>query len=106
MRRRKLNVRRFAACLVLAAAALFFCGAYEGDQILVEDIHIVQPGDTLWSISEEYMHRNTGGRRYIMEFVEGVKELNPWIQENGYIIHPGDKVRVNYWVKKESGAGE
>lgn len=101
MRKRKFNVRRGAACLLLAATAFFFCGAYNGDQILVEDTHIVQQGDTLWSISETYMKKNTGGRRYIMEFMEGVKELNPWIKENGYTIHPGDRVRVNYWVKQQ-----
>lgn len=100
MSRIKLNARRGAACLLLAAAALFFCGMYEGDQVLVEDIHTVQQGETLWSISETYLQKNTGGRRYIMEFMEGIKELNPWIKEQGYTIHPGDKVRVNYWVKK------
>ena len=100
MKKRKFNARRGAACLVLAAAALFFCGMYKGDQVLVEDTHIVQSGETLWSISETYLQKNTGGRRYIMEFMEGIKELNPWIKEQGYTIHPGDKVRVNYWVKK------
>ena len=106
MRRRKFNARRRAACLLLAATAFFFCGTYNGDQVLVEDTHIVQQGDTLWSISETYMKKNTGGRRYIMEFMEGVKELNPWIEEGGYVIHPGDRVRVNYWIKKEPGASE
>ncbi len=100
MKKIKFHARRGAACLVLAAAALFFCGMYEGDQVLVEDTHIVQHGETLWSISETYLQKNTGGRRYIMEFMEGIKELNPWIKENNYTLHPGDEVRVNYWVKK------
>lgn len=100
MRKRKLHARRGAVCLLLAAAALFFCGTYDGDQVLVEDTHIVQSGDTLWSISETYLQKNTGGRRYIMEFMEGIEELNPWIREQGYTIYPGDKVRINYWVKR------
>ena len=103
MRRRKFNARRGAACLVLAAAAFFFCGMYDGDQVLVEDTYIVQPGDTIWGIGEKYLPLNTGGRRYLPEFVEGIKELNPWVKEQGYNIHPGDKIRVNYWIKKESG---
>ena len=100
MKNIKFHARRGAACLILAAATLLFCGMYKGDQVLVEDTHIVQRGETLWSISETYLQKNTGGRRYIMEFMEGIKELNPWIKENNYTLHPGDRVRVNYWVKK------
>ena len=96
-------LKRGAACLLLAGAAALFSGAYDGDQVLVEDTHIVRHGESLWSISEDYMKRNTGGRRYIMEFMEGIKELNPWLKANNYVIHPGDKIRVNYWIKKESG---
>ena len=106
MRKRKFNARRGAACLMLAAAAFFFCGAYKGDQELIEDTYIVQPGDTIWSIGETYLPLNTGGRRYLPEFVEGIKELNPWVVEQRYNIHPGDKIRVNYWIKKEPGASE
>lgn len=32
---------RRAACVLLAATAFFFCGAYEGDQELIEDTYIV-----------------------------------------------------------------
>ena len=100
MKKRKFNARRGAACLVLAAAALFFCGMYKGDQVLVETVYTVKAGDTLWSIGEKHLPLNTGGRRYLPEFIQGIEELNPWIREQGYTIHPGDKVRVNYWVKK------
>lgn len=103
MRRRKFNVRRGAACLLLAATAFFFCGMYDGDQELVETTYTVEPGDTLWSIGEKHLPLNTGGRRYLPEFIQGIEELNPWIREQGYTIHPGDKVRVNYWVLKDAG---
>lgn len=96
-------VKKCLTGAVLIGAAVLLTGFYDGDQVRVETVYTVQPGDTLWSISEEYLQKNTGGRRYIMEFMEGIKELNPWIKENNYVIHPGDKIRVNYWIKKESG---
>ena len=100
MRIRKFNAKRGAICFALAAAAFLFCGMYEGDQERVEIVYTVEPGDTLWHIGEKHLPLNTGGRRYLPEFVEGIKELNPWIKEQGYNIHPGDKVKISYWVKK------
>ena len=99
-------IKKFVGGVALIGAAVLLTGFYEGDQVQVETVHKVQKGETLWSISEDYLKKNTGGRRYIMEFMEGVKELNPWIKENGYVVHPGDRVRVNYWIKKEPGASE
>lgn len=96
-------LKKFLAGTAIIGAAVICAGFYDGDQVRVETVYTVQPGDTLWLISEEYLQKNTGGRRYIMEFMEGIKELNPWIKENNYVIHPGDKIRVNYWIKKESG---
>ena len=66
----------------------------------VETVYTVQPGDTLWSISEEYLQKNTGGRRYILEFKEGIKELNPWLVDSKEQVHTGDKVIISYWIKK------
>lgn len=91
------------AIAALIGAAAIFTGSYDGDQQLVEETYIVKKGDTLRTISEAYLPKNTGGRRYILEFEQGIEELNPWIRENHYVIHPGDKIRVNYWIKKESG---
>jgi len=102
MRKRKFNAKRGAVCFALTAAAFLFCGMYDGDQERVEITYVVQPGDTLWHIGEKHLPLNTGGRRYLPEFVEGIKELNPWVKENDYVIHAGDKIRISYWVKKAS----
>jgi nucleoid-associated protein YgaU len=67
----------------------------------VETVYTVQPGDTLWSISEEYLQKNTGGRRYILEFMSGIREVNPWLLETKDQVHPGDKITIRYWVKKD-----
>lgn len=93
-------LKKFLAGAAIIGAALICAGFYDGDQVRVETVYTVQPGDTLWDISEEYMQKNTGGRRYILEFMSGIRELNPWLLETHDQIQPGDKLTITYWVKK------
>lgn len=69
--------------------------------VLVEEVYTVKPGDTLWGIAEEYVKKNTGTRRYILEYKSGMEELNPWLLERKGMIYPGDKLTLTYWVKGE-----
>ena len=89
----------------IAAAALFSGagGAWEDGRnaVLVEEVYTVRPGDTLWSIAEEYVAKNTGTRRYILEYKSGMEELNPWLVERRGVIYPGDRLTLTYWVKGE-----
>ena len=94
-------IKKAAAVATLVGAALLTAGYYHGDQQRVEITYTVQPGDTLWHIGEEHIKLNTGGRRYLPEFIEGIKEMNPWIKEQDYNIHPGDKIKISYWVKAD-----
>ena len=89
------------ASLITAGAMLFSTGFAEGEAVLVEDEYIVQRGDCLREISEKYLEKNTYGPRYILEFEEGIHELNPWIRQQGGVIYPGNVVRINYWIKAE-----
>lgn len=107
--RQKRALKKAAICAAIAAAGLLACGwkwglcSYDGNQVLIEDTYTVRKGDTLRSISEEFLMKNTGGRRYVLEFEQGIIELNPILQgKAGTTIHPGDKLRINYWVKKEA----
>lgn len=88
----------------LAVAALCSGGVNPWDDgekaVLVEETYTVRPGDTLWDIAEEYVQKNTGTRRYILEYKSGIEELNPWLMERKGMIYPGDEIKVTYWVKE------
>lgn len=89
------------------AAASLFSGAvnpWDDDKnaVLVEEVYTVRPGDTIWGIAEEYVAKNTGTRRYILEYKSGIEELNPWLVERKGEIYPGDEIKVTYWVKEEA----
>lgn len=67
--------------------------------VLVEETYTVRSGDTLWDIAEEYVAKNTGTRRYILEYKEGIYENNPWLVDRKGLIRPGDELQMTYWVK-------
>jgi hypothetical protein len=90
------------------AAAVFLSGATgelfaDGrNAVLVEEVYTVRPGDTIWGIAEEFCAKNTGTRRYILEYKSGIEELNPWLLEQHGLIYPGDRLKLTYWVKEET----
>lgn len=90
----------------LAVAAILCAGMATEDDgqnaVLVEEIYTVRPGDTIWGITETYLQKNTGTRRYILEYKSDMEALNPWLVERKGLIHPGDEIRVTYWVKEET----
>ena len=98
--RRHIRWGRVAAAVIGGALVTLLTGAYSGDQKLVETVYTVREGDTLRDISERFLPLNTGGRRYILEFEEGIVELNPELWENRGSIYPGQEIRINYWVKE------
>lgn len=89
----------------VAAASLLSgaCNPWDDGKnaMLVEETYTVRPGDTLWDIAEEYVAKNTGTRRYILEYKEGMYENNPWLLDRDGMIYPGDKLTLTYWVKGE-----
>lgn len=99
-------VKLIAGCCI-AGAAILCAGACnpwdDGGAVLVEETYVVRPGDTIWGIAEEYVVKNTGTRRYILEYKEGIYENNPWLVERKGLICPGDQLVLTYWVKDEGG---
>ena len=89
---------------IVAGAAILCAGmATQEDThaVLVEEVYVVKSGDTLWDIAERYVAKNTGTKRYILEYKEGMYENNPWLLDRDGMIYPGDKLKVTYWVKEE-----
>ena len=89
---------------IVAGAAILCAGMAtqeDAHAVLVEEVYTVRPGDTLWDIAERYTAKNTGTRRYILEYKSGMEELNPWLMERKGEIYPGDEIKVTYWVKEE-----
>lgn len=90
--------------IILLVALLASCGngSYEGAGTLVTETYVVQTGDTLWAISEQFMQKNTYGPRDIREFYHGVIELNydtVFKNRQPGEIRPGDRLQINYWTK-------
>lgn len=92
-----------AGCVIAGLAILCagVCNPWDDGKnaVLVEEVYTVKSGDTLWDIAEEYTRKNTGTRRYILEYKSGIEELNPWLLERGGVIYPGDKLTMTYWVR-------
>lgn len=63
---------------------------------LVEAEYIVQAGDSLDTIAETYIKKNTYGPRELREFKSGIVQLNTWLMSRD--VQAGDIVRINYWV--------
>lgn len=95
----------FVGGAFVAAASLFSGAVNPWDDgrnaVLVEETYVVRPGDTIWGIAEQYIVKNTATRRYILEYKEGLYELNPWLLDRKGEIYPGDRITVTYWVKGE-----
>ena len=101
-----IEAKKLIAGCCIAGAAILFSGACNPwddgrNAVLVEEVYTVRPGDTIWGIAEEYVKKNTGTRRYILEYKSGMEELNPWLVERRGVIYPGDRLTLTYWVKGE-----
>ena len=99
--------KKIIAGCCIAGAAILCSGAVNPwedgkNAVLVEEVYVVQNGDTLWGIVEEYCAKNTGTRRYILEYKSGIEEMNPWLLERHGMIYPGDRLKLTYWVKEET----
>ena len=97
-------MKKAIAVATLAVAAVILSGAALRDDapnaVLVEEVYTVKPGDTVWSIAEEYLPKNTYSRRYILEYIDGMRENNPQIVGHEGEIQPGDVLKMTYWVKR------
>lgn len=99
-----MNAKAIIAGGIVAGAAILCAGMAtqeDAHAVLVEEVYVVRPGDTIWGIAETYCAKNTGTKRYILEYKSGMEELNPWLLDRDGMIYPGDKLTLTYWVKGE-----
>jgi lysM domain protein len=98
--------KKAIAGAAIAIAAILCAGAATHEDgrnaVLVEEVYVVKAGDTLWGISETYLRKNSGTRRYILEYKEGIYENNPWLVERKGLIQPGDQLVLTYWKKGDT----
>lgn len=91
--------------IALLMAALFVSAGNVSEAAEVDHrswtvVHVsyeAQEGDTLDSIAETYVQKNTYGVRDVSEFKEGIRELNDWLLTRD--LKKGDVLRINYWEK-------
>lgn len=99
------DAKTIIAGCALAGAAILLAGACnpwdDGGAVLVEETYTVKSGDTLWDIAERYTEKNTGTKRYILEYKSGIEQNNPWLVERKGMLYPGDQLKLTYWVKEE-----
>lgn len=97
---RGLKRAAIGAALCAVAALSLGAGDFHHPYEMVEEIYTVQRGDTLWTIGEEYVAKNTHESRYLLEFIEGIKQNNSALVKSHGQVEPGQKLRITYWVKK------
>lgn len=96
------RVKHGTIIAAIGISAALSLGMADGkDYRVVEETYTVQQGDTLWTIGEAFMAKNTYGRRYLPEYIEGIKQLNEELVESHGQVEPGQKIRVTYWVNPD-----
>lgn len=69
---------------------------------LITEYYDAQEGDTLSTIAERFMKKNTYSVRELNEFENGILEINPFLvkrAKEGFLIYAGETIKINYWIE-------
>ncbi len=87
--------KAMAICAVLLFGAMNLSPINDQPQIMRVETVKVRAGDTFWDIAEHY--RNLDGRNlYIFEYMDEIRELNPWLKDRQNQLQPNDVITVKY----------
>ena len=70
-----------------------------GERETVTEVYTVKPGDTLWDISLRYQAKDCRNV-YLPEFKSEIENLNTFLRQRQGYIFPGDKIVIEYMIKK------
>lgn len=104
-------LKKMICVIALGCTVAILTGAVESTSNknvkIVTTTYTVKVGDTLDSITGNFLNLNTGTKRRGDEFEEGIKQLNPWLKTPerlyGGLIYPGDEIQIKYFVKTNEG---
>ena len=97
-KRQERRIKKMIAVAFLLGAAAISVGLTREDPAYSVQEYVVQPGDTLWGILEEYREKYAPDV-YILEFREDVLDCNPGLRERHGQVQPGDVIKIK--CKKE-----
>ena len=98
--------------VILVLLLSMFCNvAYSGEVVSVKTspttisgvLHVKEryrasEEDTLDSITEEYIMKNTYGQRDFVEFRQGIIEMNPWLTKDYKFTD--EILTICYWIRR------
>lgn len=93
--------KAFVIGAILLFGTLNFGIDFRADEksVVHTETYKVRAGDTFWNVSCRY--RDLDERNlYIMEFMDEIRELNPWLKDAHCQINPGDLITVHYVTKE------
>lgn len=99
-------MKYLVSAIALSASVCFSGVSYAQEEPYVRNVvvYVAEDGDTIQSIAETYIKKNTYGQREIREFKSGIVEENPWLVDrksgNDFKVQKGDRIEISYWVKK------
>ena len=90
-------VMLFCSQIVHAGEVIYSHEKYNKEAIYVQERYKVGKNETLDTITDEYIKKNTYGKREHKEFKQSIIEMNQWLLIKH--LEEGDVLDIRYWRK-------
>ncbi|MBU2704097.1 Tfp pilus assembly protein FimV [Sporomusaceae bacterium BoRhaA] len=91
-----MKIVKHTITVIMKIAVLLVIVVTQCGYTYVTETYTVTGSDTLQSIAERFITKNTGTVREIREFKEGIRELNFDVIGNGD-VRAGETLKITYW---------